>query len=86
MQTQTIQGPILGLVQKWTILRRCLRCNHLILVVCSSDGTYFGAHRSYLHAQRPLNKSLWICDKCFGVKETADKPAKKKGKMGFATK
>ena len=83
MQTQTIQGPMHGLIHKWKALRRCRKCDHLMFVVFSSDGTYFGAHYSSICTQFPENESCWTCNECFGDKKEADKPAKKKGRMGF---
>ena len=71
-----------GLVHKWTELRRCLRCSHFIFVVLSSDETYFGAHYFGIYARKPENKSLWICNECFGDKDDTATP-KKKDRMGF---
>ena len=85
MQIQTIQGPVRDLVHKWKKLRRCRKCGHIMFVVFSSDGTYFGAHLIFgLHEQFLEAESLWICNKCFGDKGEVGKPVKKKGRMGFS--
>jgi hypothetical protein len=50
--------------------------------VLSSDETYFGAHYFGIYARKPENKSLWICNECFGDKDDTATP-KKKDRMGF---
>ena len=89
MQTQTIQGPMLDLVQKWTRLQRCRVCDGFILVIFSSDGTYFGAHYSSIYAQFPEDELAWTCNKCYGednnsacFAEIGGKKQKKK-RIGF---